>query len=136
MSSGRLRDGPVRSLLPGWLPLALRLSSLGSSATQQAKLRRRQSTAYSCTDYHGAAPGTEAQRLLAQLVTQETSPAIAALAAHGWRLGKASVIMPSCRKTLEGMAARMLRAPHYRFTPLLPCAGHEPNWTRDRQDAD
>src|SRR3954470_65491 len=117
MSSGRLRDGPVRSLLPGWLPLALRLSSLGSSATQQTKLRRRQSTAYSCTDYHGAAPGTEAQRLLAQPVTQETSPAIAALAATGWRLaalaatgwrlGKASVIMPSCRKTLdrsEGMA--------------------------------
>jgi len=101
----------VRSLLPGWLPLALRLSSLGSSATQQAKLRRRQSTAYSCTDYHGAAPGTEAQRLLAQPVTQETSPAIAALAATGWRLGKASVIMPSCRKTLdrlEGMAAKRL----------------------------
>ena len=34
--------------------------------------------------------GTEAQRLLAQPITQATSPAISALAATGWRLAKAS----------------------------------------------
>jgi WD40 repeat protein len=34
--------------------------------------------------------GTEAQRRLAQPITQETSPLIAALATTGWRLGKAS----------------------------------------------
>jgi hypothetical protein len=34
--------------------------------------------------------GTEAQRRLAEPITQETSPLIAALATTGWRLGKAS----------------------------------------------